>query len=163
MIVLGIDPGLASTGIAVLVGKGSRLTADLLTTVKTKPATPHAERLLALYRGVSDVLEAYAIEAASVESWFVHPVSRSAMGMAEARGALLTAVAAGGVAVTEYTPNAIKQAVSGSGRADKAQVRAMVTRLTGANPTSDHEADALAAAICHLGAQPFAAAVGRAK
>lgn len=160
---MGVDPGLANTGIAVLVGQGSRLRAEVLITVTTSPKTPHAERLLALHTAVADVIAAHAIESAAVESWFVHPVSKSAMGMAEARGAILTAIAAAGVDVTEYSPNAIKQAVSGSGRADKAQVRAMVTRLTGAEPTTDHAADALAAAICHASARPFAAAVGRAQ
>jgi crossover junction endodeoxyribonuclease RuvC len=98
---------------------------------------------------------------AAVEAWFVHPVSRAAMGMAEARGAILVALARAGTRVVEYSPNEIKQAVTGHGGADKAQVRAMVGRLAGCGPASDHEADALAAAICHLHSAPLAAAVRR--
>ena len=85
------------------------------------------------------------------------------MGMAEARGALLAAVAAASVPVTEYTPSAIKQAVTGNGRADKANVRLMVGHLCPGELGTDHEADALAAAICHLSAEPFRSAVGRAR
>jgi crossover junction endodeoxyribonuclease RuvC len=98
-----------------------------------------------------------------VESWFVHPVSRAAMGMAEARGAILVALAAAAVEVTEYAPNTIKQAVTGQGGAGKAQVRAMVRRLVPAEPQGDHEADALAAAICHLGSAPLRGAIRRAR
>ena len=161
--ILGIDPGLASTGFAVLASEGSRLRAVVVGTLKTSPRTPHAERLHALSSGIAEVLAGHAIESAAIESWFVHPVSRSAMGMAEARGALLAAVAAASVAVTEYTPSAIKQAVTGSGRADKAQVRLMVGKLCPAKLGTDHEADALAAAICHLSAAPFRSAVGHAR
>jgi crossover junction endodeoxyribonuclease RuvC len=83
--------------------------------------------------------------------------------MAEARGALLVAVASHGVDVTEYPPTEIKLAVTGSGRADKAQMRTMVTRLTGARPATDHAADAVAAAICHLHRAPLRAAIRQAQ
>lgn len=99
------------------------------------------------------------MRAAAIEAWFVHPVSRAAMGMAEARGAILVAVASAGVPVTEYTPNTIKQAVTGHGGAGKAQVRAMVLRLAGTDGGSDHAADALAAAICHASAAPLREAI----
>ncbi len=161
--ILGIDPGLASTGFAVLSSEGSRLRAVAVGTLTTSPRTPHAERLHSLSAGIGAVLAAHPIASAAIESWFVHPVSRSAMAMAEARGALLAAVAAASVPVTEYTPSAIKQAVTGSGRADKAQIRMMVGKLCSASLGTDHEADALAAAICHLSAEPFRSAVGRAR
>lgn len=161
--ILGIDPGLASTGYAVLAAEGSRMRAVATGTLRTSPRTPHAERLHALSVGIGEVLEAHAVRSAAIESWFVHPVSRSALGMAEARGALLARIAAAGIAVTEYTPSAIKSSVAGNGRADKTQVRAMVLRLCAANPGTDHEADAIAAAICHLGAEPLRAAVLRSR
>ena len=96
-------------------------------TLRTRPATPHPERLGALHDGVAALLGAHRVHrGGAIEAWFVHPVSRSAMAMAEARGAILVALAQGGVAVVEYSPNTIKQAVTGHGGADKAQVRAMV-------------------------------------
>jgi crossover junction endodeoxyribonuclease RuvC len=85
------------------------------------------------------------------------------MGMAEARGAILVALAGAGIEVTEYAPNTIKQAVTGQGGAGKAQVRAMVRRLAPAEPRGDHEADALAAAICHLSSAPLRGAIRRAR
>jgi crossover junction endodeoxyribonuclease RuvC len=96
---------------------------------------------------------------AAIEAWLVHPVSRSAMAMSEARGAILVALAGAGVPVSEYAPNTIKQAVTGSGSAGKAQVRAMVSRLAGCRPASDHAADAIAAALCHLSAAPLRSAI----
>lgn len=100
------------------------------------------------------------MDAASIEAFFVHPVSKAAMGMAAARGALLVSCAKSGVAVTEYTPTAIKQSVTGNGRADKHQVRGMVARITGVEADTDHSADAIAAAICHASAGPLQAAIG---
>jgi crossover junction endodeoxyribonuclease RuvC len=108
---------------------------------------------------VAAALARHDVRAAAIEAWFVHPVSRAAMGMAEARGAILVALATGGVPVTEYTPNTIKQAVTGHGGAGKAQVRAMVLRLAGTDGGSDHAADALAAAICHASAAPLREAI----
>ena len=113
--------------------------------------------------GVREVTERHEITAAAIESWFVHPMSRSAMAMAEARGAILAALAGAGIPVTDYSPNAIKQAVTGSGRADKDQVRTMVARLTGASIESSHAADAMAAALCHLVGAPMREAIRRAR
>ena len=161
--VIGVDPGLASTGYAVVAGSGTRLRVVALGTIRTSPRTPHPERLRAIHDGIATLAASHEVGAAAVESWFVHPVSRAAMGMAEARGAILVALAAAAVEVTEYAPNTIKQAVTGQGGAGKAQVRAMVRRLVPADPQGDHEADALAAAICHLGSAPLRGAIRRAR
>jgi crossover junction endodeoxyribonuclease RuvC len=134
-----------------------------LGTIRTSPRTPHPERLRAIHDGIAALAAAHEADAAAIESWFVHPVSRSAMGMAEARGAILVALAGAAVEVTEYAPNTIKQAVTGQGGAAKAQVRAMVRRLAPAEPRGDHEADALAAAICHLSSAPLRGAIRRAR
>lgn len=163
MIVLGIDPGLASTGWAVVERAGSTLGVLGSGTLRTSPRTPHAERLRSLFTGVSDVIADHAVAGAAVESWFIHPVSRAAMGMAEARGAILVAVAAAGISVAEYPPTEIKLAVTGSGRADKDQVRAMVARLARHDAPSDHAADAIAAAICFLHREPLRAAIRKAQ
>lgn len=162
-VTLGVDPGLASTGYALIAGPPSRPRVVELGTVRTSPRTAHPERLRAIHDRIAALVAGHAVEAAAVEAWFVHPVSRSAMGMAEARGAILVALASAGVDVVEYSPNTIKQSVTGSGGADKAQVRAMVGRLTGAAPDSDHAADALAAAICHMSSAPLRGAIRRAR
>ena len=120
-------------------------------------------RLGELHAAVADLLARHAVGAAAVEAWFVHPVSRSAMGLAEARGAILAALAAARVPVEEYAPNAVKQAVTGQGGAPKEQVRAMVARLVGADPGSHHAADALATAICHASAAPLRGSIRRAR
>ena len=160
MIVLGIDPGLANTGYAVVRRAGSRMHVEAQGTLRTRAATPMEERLLALHDGLSEVIAANAADVASIEAFFVHPVSRAAMGMSAARGALLVACARAGLGVAEYTPNVIKQSITGTGRAGKAQIEAMVTRLTGVQAHTHHAADAIAAAICHASAGPLQAAIG---
>lgn len=160
MIVLGIDPGLANTGYGVVRRAGSRMEVLAHGTLRTAASTPTEQRLLALHDGLVDVVSAHGPDAACIESFFVHPVSTAAMGMAAARGALLVACAQAGLPVAEYTPTAIKQGVTGNGRAGKDQVRAMVARLTGVKTGTDHAADAIAAAICHASAGPLQAAIG---
>lgn len=160
MIVLGIDPGLANTGYGVVRRAGSRMQVLAHGTLRTAPSTPTEQRLLALHDGLVEVVTTHGPEVACIESFFVHPVSNAAMGMAAARGALLVACAQAGLAVAEYTPTAIKQGVTGNGRAGKDQVRAMVARLTGVETGTDHAADAIAAAICHASAGPLQAAIG---
>jgi crossover junction endodeoxyribonuclease RuvC len=108
---------------------------------------------------VAALLDEHAVDGAALEAWFVHPVSRAAMGMAEARGAILVALARAGCPVREYPPTEIKKAVTGTGGAGKDQVRAMVDRLCGVTASSDHVADALAAAICDLHRAPLRAAI----
>jgi crossover junction endodeoxyribonuclease RuvC len=162
-VILGIDPGLASTGYAVVEPAGGRLRPVAWGVIRTAPADPHPQRLLAIYTRVTELIETHAVEAAAIESWFVHPVSKAAMGMAESRGAVQVALAHAGITIVEYSPNTIKQAVTGSGRADKAQVRTMVERLSGVDPGSDHAGDALAAAICHLSGSGLADAIRRAR
>ena len=134
--VIGVDPAWASTGYAVVAGSGDPARGGS----PSGRSGPRRERPIqeaAATRG-GDGIAALAAEhevgAGAVESWFVHPVSRAAMGMAEARGAILVALAAAAIEVTEYAPNTIKQAVTGHGGAGKAQVRAMVERLSGTGP-----------------------------
>jgi crossover junction endodeoxyribonuclease RuvC len=161
--VLGIDPGLASTGWALIARAGSRASVIDCGTLTTSPRTAHAQRLRILFNGVSELLGRGDVVGAAVESWFIHPVSKAAMGMAEARGAVLVAIAAAGIDVVEYPPTEIKLAVTGNGRAEKDQVRAMVRRLTGHAAPTDHAADAIAAAICHVFREPLRAAIRNAR
>jgi crossover junction endodeoxyribonuclease RuvC len=145
----------------VVAQRGIRVRAVAFGTLRTLPRTAHAERLAALYEGVAGLCSEHGVREAAVEAWFVHPVSRAAMGMAEARGAILAALARAQVPVHEYAPTAIKQAVTGHGRAEKGQVRAMVARLAACEPGGDHAADALAAAVCHVHSRPLAVALAR--
>ncbi len=162
-VILGIDPGLASTGWALVERHGSRIGVVGSGTLRTSPRTPHAERLRALFDGVAGIMCDRPVAAAAVESWFIHPVSKAAMGMAEARGAVIVAIATAGIEVVEYPPTEIKLAVTGNGRAGKDQVRAMVTRLTGHAADGDHAADAIAAAVCFLHREPLRAAIRKAQ
>lgn len=159
MIVLGIDPGLASTGYGVVERENSVYRVLTHGVIRTTPTTPHAERLLEIHDHIRDVLGTFAVQGAAIESWFIHPVSKAAMGMAETRGAIQIAVAAAGVPITEFSPNTIKQAVTGSGRANKDQVRSMIQRITGVTPETDHAADAIAAAICHISSSGLSRAI----
>jgi len=162
-VILGIDPGLASTGYAVLVQNGTRLKGVADGTLKTSPRTDQPERLKILFEGILAVAEEHEIESAAIEAWFVHPASTSTMGTAEARGAIQVALARASLSVAEYTPKTIKQSVAGFGGADKAQVHAMVRRLCGRDCSSNHSADAMAVAICHATSAPLRQAIRRAK
>ena len=161
--IIGIDPGLASTGFGVIERRDGRLRAVEWGVIRTRPATSHPQRLVEIHQTVGALLVRYPIDAAAIESWFIHPVSKAAMGMAESRGAVLVAIASASVEVVEYSPNTIKQSVTGNGSASKEQVRAMVERLVGVDPGSDHASDAIAAALCHLSSSPLADAIRRAR
>ncbi|MGA0069417.1 MAG: crossover junction endodeoxyribonuclease RuvC, partial [Miltoncostaeaceae bacterium] len=97
MIALGIDPGLANTGYGVVRRAGSRMEVLAHGTIRTKAATPTEERLLALHDGLAVVIAEHRPEVAAIEGFFVHPVSKAAMGMAAARGALLVSCAQAGL------------------------------------------------------------------
>ncbi|MDH3227781.1 MAG: crossover junction endodeoxyribonuclease RuvC [Thermoleophilia bacterium] len=161
--ILGIDPGLASTGYAVLTKDGTRLRGIADGTLTTSPRMDQPERLKLLFDGVRAVAEEHQVQSAAIEAWFVHPAATSTMGTAEARGAIQVALAGAGLTVTEYTPTSIKQSVAGYGGADKAQVHAMVRRLCGRDCSSNHAADAMAVAICHATSAPLRQAIRRAK
>ncbi|MDT7933801.1 MAG: crossover junction endodeoxyribonuclease RuvC [Sphingomonadaceae bacterium] len=150
MIVLGLDPGLETTGWGVIRAAGTSLAPIASGTVRTRPADPLCARLAALFGGLEAVLAAHAPAAAAVEETFVNQNPRSTLKLGQARGVVLLAAARLGVAVGQYPPATVKKCVVGVGSADKAQVRAMVrVLLPGARPESDDAADALAVAITH--------------
>jgi crossover junction endodeoxyribonuclease RuvC len=150
MRLIGLDPGLQRTGWGVIEAEGNRLrwiAAGVLTTVASESL---AERLVALYRALSDVVEEYAPQEAAVEETFVNKNPSSTLKLGNARAISLVVPALMGLRVSEYTPNAVKKAVVGSGHAEKEQVQAMVARLLpGSDVSSADAADALAVAICH--------------
>ncbi len=151
-VVIGIDPGLASTGYGIVSSSRSRLAYVDHGVIKTTADTPHQERLLIIYHGVTALLERYAPTEAGMETLYFAKNVSSAMAVAEARGVVTLALALRGIPLGEYTPHGIKQAVVGVARADKAQVQEAVRVLLGLVdiPRPDHAADALAAAITRI-------------
>ena len=157
MNVVGIDPGTAACGYGIVHESGGRLRAIAHGCWRTEPDELPALRLLALFRGVSALIAEHAPAAVVLEESFVGVDARTALSVGQARGAVLVAAAAAGVACAEYAPARVKQAVCGYGRADKHQVQRMVKVILGlpAVPTPNHAADALAVAICHALAPPL--------
>ena len=150
MIVLGLDPGLGTTGWGVIRSEGSRLAHLANGQVRTDAKAPLPARLLALHDALAAVIAAHRPEAAAGEEVFVNDNPQSTLKLAQARGIALLAAARFGLEVGEYAPRLVKQALVGTGRADKAQVQAMVARLLpGARIAGPDAADALAVAITH--------------
>ena len=150
--VIGIDPGLASTGWGVVQFDGTRYVHKAHGVVTTSPETPLAERLLKIHGEVKKVLDRFRPEGAGVEDLFFSKNATSAMLVAQARGVVLLALAQKEIPVGCYSPQQVKAAVIGRGRAGKEQVQRLVAVVLGlsAMPEPDHAADALAIAICHI-------------
>ncbi|MDR0551149.1 MAG: crossover junction endodeoxyribonuclease RuvC [Spirochaetaceae bacterium] len=148
--IIGIDPGLASTGWGVVERKGSRLRCAAYGCITTDKSIPHGERLLRIYSGIQEVLARYEPAAAAIEKLYFARNISSAMPVGEARGVLTLALVQAGLCVYELSPDEIKTAVTGVARADKKQVQEMTRLILGLTdlPRPDHAADALAAAIC---------------
>lgn len=151
MIVLGIDPGLANTGWGVVETRGSVCRARAYGCVTTKASDSLDRRLGQIFDGVSEAIAAYSPTDLAIEKIFFGENQRSAIATAHARGVAIVACSRCGLQVGEYTPMQIKQAVVGTGAADKRQVIYMVRNILALDhdPRPDHCADALAAAICH--------------
>lgn len=150
MRVLGLDPGLRHTGWGVIDVIGNRLSyvADGVAHAPTDLSL--AERLVALFRQVIDVLERFRPDEAAVEETFVNKNAASTLKLGVARGVVLLAPAERGLPVAEYSANLVKKSVVGAGHADKEQVQLMVRRLLpGCAIAAPDAADALAVAICH--------------
>jgi crossover junction endodeoxyribonuclease RuvC len=159
MRVLGIDPGTAITGYGVVGEVQGELQPLAFGVIKTPADQPLPRRLQLIYRAISDLAEEWKPTAAAVEELFFSRNVRTAMSVGQARGVALLALADAGLDVAEYTPLAIKQAVTGYGNADKAQIQEMVRLLLRLEkvPHPDDAADALAVAICHLHSARLAA------
>ena len=151
MRVLGIDPGTAITGYGVVEEVSGELKPLAFGAIRTPSDRPLPARLQMIYQGVKALAAEWEPEAAAVEELFFSSNVRTAMSVGQARGVTLLALADAGLKVSEYTPLTIKQAVTGYGNADKAQMQEMVRLLLGLAeaPRPDDAADALAVAICH--------------
>ncbi|HKT82537.1 MAG TPA: crossover junction endodeoxyribonuclease RuvC [Solirubrobacterales bacterium] len=146
-LVLGIDPGLASTGYALL-GDDGRVAA--CGTFKTAPG-PSGRRLLEIVRGIESLLKGHPVREAALEELFMGQNRTSFLGVAQARGAILACLESAGVIVAEYKPSLVKSVVSGYGGADKRQMARMLgVQVTVGRPADDHALDAIAIGLCHL-------------
>lgn len=150
-IILGLDPGLADTGYGIVCARDNMIHHMAHGCISTRASLPLEQRLHRIYQELVAIITEYRPVEASMESLFFSKNTSSAMPVAHARGVLMLACSLHGIPVREYGPGEIKNAVVGSGRADKAQVQQMVRMLLGLSdiPRPDHAADALAAAICH--------------
>jgi crossover junction endodeoxyribonuclease RuvC len=162
MIILGLDPGLGTTGWGVIAAEGNRLRHVANGQIRTDPKAELPARLVALHERLAAVLAAHQPEAAAVEEVFVNDNPQSTLKLGQARGVVLLAAAAGGISVGEYAPRLVKKAVVGTGGAEKAQVHAMVQRLLpGVTIAGADAADALAVAITHAHHLASARALGK--
>lgn len=152
MRILGVDPGLASTGWGVVEGMGQRLRYLAHGTIVTGSREPMPERLLKIYRSIEEVITSWEPGAIALETLYFMKNVTSAFPVAQARGVVILAGAEKALSYSEFSPNEIKQSVVGNGRADKKQVETMVRLLLGDIPgkTTDHAMDALAAAVCSI-------------
>lgn len=153
MLVLGIDPGIGTTGYGV-VGEDERGEVHLVAygAIETKPGEPMPERLRVLHTAVTALLAEHQPESVAVEQLFFGRNVTTAISVGQARGVVLLAAAQAGLAVFEYKPAEVKQALSGYGSADKRQMQEMVRMLLNLDhiPRPDDAADAVAVAVCHL-------------
>ncbi|PCI37388.1 MAG: crossover junction endodeoxyribonuclease RuvC [Rhodospirillaceae bacterium] len=150
MRIIGIDPGLQRMGWGVLDSQDNRLSFVAEGTLTTKPKTPLCDRLVELYDGLSEVMDAWAPDQASVEETFVNKNPKSTLKLGQARAIALLVPAQRGLDVGEYSPNLVKKTVVGAGHASKDQILMMVKMLLpGSGNAGPDAADALAMAICH--------------
>ena len=152
MIVIGIDPGLARLGYGVIeVTKGIERPV-CYGCIETGKELRSAERLLKIYTGINSLFDRYPPDHVALEKLFFSKNITSAMGVSEVRGIILLAAEQRKIPTGEYTPNQIKQAITGSGRADKAQMQEMIKRLLHLDeiPKPDDAADGLSIALCHI-------------
>src|SRR5215216_2658246 len=164
MVVLGIDPGTANTGYGVVARRGGRLVALDGGTIQTPAGLDGGQRLAMIHTRVGELLDGHRPDALAVEDLYFGANARSAFAVGQARGVVILAGGQRGLPCCSYTPQPIKAAVCGSGRAGKGQVQRMVQALLALTdlPRPDHAADALAVAICHANGAPLRAAVERA-
>ena len=151
MIIMGIDPGLSSTGFGVVEKKGDRLRSLGFGGINTSSKKALSSRLDKIYREVRELIDRYNPDLLVLEELFFNTNTRSAMVVGQARGGIILAAEHCGVEVEEYTPLQVKQTLVGHGRADKRQVKYMVRNLLSIKEdiSSNHASDALALAICH--------------
>ncbi len=149
---LGVDPGTATVGYAVVAEEKGKLRLLVCDVVITPKEMPFPQRLSMIYHGISEIIQLYKPQDAAVEELFFARNARTAIAVGQGRGIILLAASEAGLPVAEYTPMQVKQAVQGYGSATKHQVGEMVRMLLNLEsvPKPDDAADAAAIAICHI-------------
>ena len=161
MRVLGIDPGVATSGVAVVEKRAGGPAATLVGAIRTPSDRPQAERLALLRARLLEIVAAQRPEVVAIERLFFNANVKTAMAVGQASGVALATCAEAGLEVVDYTPTQVKQSVVGVGSADKRQVAAMVAAILGlAEPPKPADAaDACALAICHINRSGLSRAV----
>ncbi len=161
MIILGIDPGFAIVGWAVIESAGGRVRPIAFGAIRTPAHTDIESRLYTIQCDIEEIIEKYKPDEMAIEELFFNTNITTGIAVAEARGVILCAAYKHGVKISEYTPLQVKQAVVGYGKAEKHQVIAMVTSILKlkAPPKPDDTADAVAIALCH--SQCAGSAIGK--
>ncbi len=150
MIILGLDPGLGTTGWGVIRSEGNRLSHIANGQIKTDAAMPLPSRLLHLDLALTDLMREHTPDAVAVEEVFVNKNPQSTLKLGQARGVVLLGASRSGVPVAEYATRLVKKAVTGVGAAEKTQIQAMLAiLLPGVKLAGPDAADALAVAITH--------------
>jgi crossover junction endodeoxyribonuclease RuvC len=150
MLIIGLDPGLGTTGWGIISSQGNRLSHVANGQVRTDPKASLPERLVTLDRELTDVILRHSPDTSAVEEVFVNANPQSTLKLGQARGVCLLALARAGLPVAEYATRLVKKAIVGTGGAEKAQVQAMLgVLLPGVKLVGADAADALAVAIAH--------------
>jgi len=150
--VLGIDPGTATTGWALLEEQHGKISAIAYGHISTRKENPEDERLMEIHNDLKNIINKYQPEEAAVEDLFFFKNQKTVIKVAQARGMLLLTLRQNGVKVASYTPLQVKQALTGYGRAEKKQVQLMTKSILCLDciPKPDDTADAIAIALCHI-------------
>jgi crossover junction endodeoxyribonuclease RuvC len=164
VIVLGIDPGLANTGYGVVVRRTGGLAALDGGVIETPAGLSVERRLADIHGAIDELLATHTPDAVALEELYFGQNVRTAFAVGQARGVVMLAAGQHGVPCVSYTPQKVKGAVCGNGRAGKDQVARMVKTLLGLTeqPRPDHAADALAVAMCHANCAPLSSALAAA-
>ena len=152
MFVWGIDPGHTTPGYGVIASSGASDRAIAAGAIRTEPEKPMTSRLVELARDLREIVAEHQPSTAAIEQIFVNKNRQTAMSVARASGVVLLVLGEAGVEVAEYTPSAVKMALTGSGSADKEQMQRVIAMRLGLNaaPEPADAADALAVALCHV-------------
>jgi len=156
-VILGIDPGLASTGFGLVKEEGGELTLLDYGVIKTPPTKKVPDRLFVIYKKLHEIFENYDIDQVSIEKIFFNTNLKTVVNVSEARGVAMLVISEFGREIFEYTPLEAKKALIGNGRASKRDVQFAVQRILNMKkkPTPDDAADGIALALCHIYTLPY--------
>ena len=165
MIILGIDPGLATVGFGIVKFERHRFKVLNYGAIITPPKIPVPERLQMIYNNLQKVIDVYKPSDMVVEELFFNTNHKTVITVSEARGVILLAAQNNGLCIDEYTPLQVKQSVVGYGRAEKIQVMTMVKNILNLKkiPKPDDAADALAIAVCHAHSKNAAGLINKSR